>query len=104
MLPLLRPLIPADAVVLDVGAHAGQYAKLFARLARGGKVYAIEPQSYARRILSAAIRLNRVHKFVTQPLADFPEYDAATLAMQIKANSSSGFRLANLGPHRRAAS
>jgi hypothetical protein len=24
LLPLLRPLIPADAVVLDVGAHAGQ--------------------------------------------------------------------------------
>ncbi|MGH7248566.1 MAG: FkbM family methyltransferase, partial [Pseudomonadota bacterium] len=69
MRPLLAPLISDDAVVFDVGAHAGQYTKLFARLARRGRVYAIEPQSYARRILRAAIRLNRVHNVEILPLA-----------------------------------
>jgi len=104
MLPLLRPLIPADAVVLDVGAHAGQYAKLFARLARGGKVYAIEPQSYARRILSAAIRLNRLRNVEILPLAVGSAPGTATLTIPIKASGSYGFGLAHLGPHRRAGS
>jgi len=38
MLPLLRRYIGADAVVIDVGAHAGQFAKLFAGLAVRGHV------------------------------------------------------------------
>src|SRR5579862_5528537 len=68
LLPLLRPLISFDAVVLDVGAHAGQYAKLFSRLAPHGRVYAIEPQSYARRILRAAIAVNRLKNVTVLPL------------------------------------
>jgi len=27
---LFKPFVPEDAVVLDVGAHAGQFSKLFA--------------------------------------------------------------------------
>jgi len=38
--------VPAEAVVFDVGAHAGQYTKLFARTASAGRVYAVEPGSY----------------------------------------------------------
>ena len=41
--PVFRPLIAPDAVVIDVGAHAGQFSKLFAGLAPQGRVYAFEP-------------------------------------------------------------
>jgi FkbM family methyltransferase len=102
LVPLLRPLIPADAVVLDVGAHAGQYAKLFARLAPRGRVYAIEPQSYARRILRAAIRLNRLPNVEILPLALGSAPGTATLTIPVKASGSYGFGLAHLGPHTRA--
>jgi len=104
MLPLLAPLIPADGVVLDVGAHAGQYAKLFARLARHGQVYAIEPQSYARRILRTAIRLNRLRNVEILPLALGAAPGTATLTIPVKASGSYGFGLAHLGPHTRAGS
>ncbi|MDE2227944.1 MAG: FkbM family methyltransferase [Alphaproteobacteria bacterium] len=102
MLPLLRRLVPADAVVLDVGAHAGQYAKLFARLARLGRVYAIEPQSYARRILRTAIRLNRLHNVEILPLALGSAPGTATLTIPVKRSGSYGFGLAHLGPQTRA--
>ena len=29
---LFAPYVPADAIVLDIGAHAGQFSKLFARV------------------------------------------------------------------------
>lgn len=102
LLPLLRPLIPADAIVLDVGAHAGQYAKLFARLAPRGCVYAIEPQSYGRCILRAAIRLNRLPNVEILPLALGSAPGTATLTIPVKASGSYGFGLAHLGPHTRA--
>ncbi|MGH6984404.1 MAG: FkbM family methyltransferase [Stellaceae bacterium] len=95
--PLLASLISDDAVVFDVGAHAGQYTKLFARLARRGRVYAIEPQSYARRILRAAIRLNRVHNVEILPLALGAAPGNATLTIPVKASGSYGFGLAHLG-------
>jgi len=40
-----RALFPRDAVVFDVGAHAGQFTKLFARLVPEGCVYSFEPGS-----------------------------------------------------------
>ncbi|MGH6967533.1 MAG: FkbM family methyltransferase, partial [Stellaceae bacterium] len=96
MLPLLAPLIQADAVVFDVGAHAGQYAKLFARLVRRGRVYALEPQSYARRILRIAIRLNRLRNVEILPLALGAAPGTATLTIPVKASGSYGFGLAHI--------
>jgi len=104
MRPLLAPLIPDDAVVFDVGAHAGQYTKLFARLARRGRVYAIEPQSYARRILRAAIHFNRVYNVEILTLALGAAPATATLTIPVKASGSYGFGLAHLGPHTREGS
>lgn len=98
MAPLLAPLISDDAVVFDVGAHAGQYTKLFARLARRGLVYAIEPQSYARRILRAAIHFNRVRNVEILSLALGAARGTATLTIPVKRSGSYGFGLAHLGP------
>ncbi len=38
--PLFERYVPRDAVVCDVGAHAGQFAKLLSRLAPAGRIYA----------------------------------------------------------------
>lgn len=100
--PLLAPLISDDAVVFDVGAHAGQYTKLFAHLARHGRVYAIEPQSYARRILRTAIRFNRLRNVEILPIALGAAPGTATLTIPVKASGSYGFGLAHLGPHTRS--
>lgn len=104
MRSLLTPLISDDAVVFDVGAHAGQYTKLFARLARRGRIYAIEPQSYARRILRTAIRFNQLRNVEILPLALGAAPGTATLTIPVKASGSYGFGLAHLGPHTREGS
>ena len=45
---MLAPLgrhIPEGGLVIDVGAHAGQFTKLFARYSRAGTILAFEPGS-----------------------------------------------------------
>lgn len=96
MLPLLRRVLPADSIVFDVGAHAGQYAKLFARLAPQGFVYAFEPQSYARRILRAALRLNRLKNVAILPFGLGDRGGVALLDIPVKASGSYGFGLAHI--------
>ena len=103
LLPVLRPLVPADAVVFDVGAHAGQFAKLFARLAPQGQVYAFEPGSYARAILRTALFLNRLGNVAVLPLALGDRSGVARLSVPVKASGSFGFGLSHLGASVRAA-
>ena len=40
---LIRKIIQEDYVVVDIGANLGYFAKNFSRLAKQGKVIAIEP-------------------------------------------------------------
>jgi FkbM family methyltransferase len=99
LLPILRRLVARDAVIFDVGAHAGQYTKLLARLAPEGFVYAIEPGSYTRTILRLAVACNRLSKRVTiLPLALGDHAGHATLTMPVKRSGAYGFGLAHLGP------
>ncbi len=98
LLPLLRQHIGSDAVVIDVGAHAGQFAKLFAGLAPQGHVYAFEPGAYARSILQPMVRLRRL-KNVTVVAAGLSDgAGEATLSLPIKRSGSLGFGLGHLGP------
>ncbi|HEX2151811.1 MAG TPA: FkbM family methyltransferase [Stellaceae bacterium] len=97
LIPLFRGLLGEDAVVFDVGAHAGQFTKLFARLAAKGFVFAVEPQSYARRILAAAIRCNRLDNVAILPMALGERPGVGLLSVPIKASGSYGFGLATLG-------
>ena len=74
MRPLLSRYIDSEGVILDIGGHAGQYAKLFARMARHGQVYSFEPSSYAFSILRLAVRINdfsNIH-LVAKGLSDQP--------------------------------
>jgi FkbM family methyltransferase len=97
LLPLFSRYIPRDGVVVDVGAHAGQFAKLFARCAASGRVYAIEPSAYARSILSIVVRLRRLSNVAIVPVALGAETRQAQLSTPIKASGSHGYGLAHLG-------
>jgi FkbM family methyltransferase len=95
--PTLARLIPPDAVVFDVGAHAGQYTKLFARLASRGHVYAFEPGSYARSILCAVVWLRRLANVSVLPIGLGAESGIAMMTVPVKRGGSMGFGLAHLG-------
>jgi FkbM family methyltransferase len=97
LIPLFAPHVPEDAVVLDVGAHAGQFAKLFARMAPRGRIYAFEPSAYARSILVPALRLNGLAK-VTVVAAGLSDCAAqAVLHTPLKRSSAWGYGTAHLG-------
>ena len=97
LIPLLRPLVPADAVVLDIGAHAGQFAKLFAKLAPEGRVWSFEPGGYARSILRLALWLNGAANVTVVPMGLGDGFGIATLNLPEKRPGSYGFGLAHLG-------
>lgn len=97
LIPVLRPWIPADAVVLDVGAHAGQFAKLFARLAPQGHVLAVEPGGYALSILRPALRVNRLRHVEIHAVGLGAEPGELTLTMPVKRSGSLGFGLSHFG-------
>jgi FkbM family methyltransferase len=97
LLPLFRQCIPPDGVVVDVGAHAGQFAKLFARHVTSGRVYAIEPSAYSRSILSVVKRLHRLTNLAIVPVALGDTTGEARLSTPIKASGSYAFGLAHLG-------
>jgi FkbM family methyltransferase len=90
-------LVPPAAVVFDVGAHAGQYTKLFARAAAQGRVYAVEPGSYARSILGTVVWLHRLGNVAVLPMALGAVSGLDTLTLPVKGRGSLGFGLAHLG-------
>ena len=95
--PAFRPLIPQDAVVFDVGAHAGQFSKLFARMAPKGQVFAFEPSAYARSILKPALRWNRIRNVEIVPTGLSDADGVSVLKTPIKSGGEMGFGLAHLG-------
>ncbi|NWH07806.1 MAG: FkbM family methyltransferase [Alphaproteobacteria bacterium] len=97
LIPKLRPHIPQDAVILDKGAHAGQMAKLFARLAPRGHVYAFEPGSYALSILKPAVYASGLSNIEIVPVGLSDSPGISTLQMPIKRHGGYGFGLAHLG-------
>jgi FkbM family methyltransferase len=95
--PMIARLVTSNAVVFDVGAHAGQYTKLFARAAADGKVYAFEPASYARSILHTVVWVRRLSNVAVVPIALGSEARLDTLTIPLKRSASFGFGLSHLG-------
>ncbi|MDO8379702.1 FkbM family methyltransferase [Phenylobacterium sp.] len=97
LIPVFQPLIPADGVIVDVGAHAGQFSKLFAKMAPRGRVYAFEPSAYARSILTRALAFNRLShvKVIPMGLSDAPA--DLILRTPIKSRGGLGFGIAHFG-------
>lgn len=92
-----RPHLSDDAVVFDVGAHAGQFSKLFAAMTRRGRVFAFEPSGYARSVLEPALRWNRVRNVEIVPLGLSDAEGTSVLHTPIKKRGQLGFGLAHLG-------
>ena len=90
-------LVPPTSVVFDVGAHAGQYTKLFARAAAEGQVYAVEPGSYARSILRSVVWLHGLANVMILPMALGSGSGLGTLTLPVKGRGGLGFGLAHLG-------
>jgi FkbM family methyltransferase len=93
----LRAHIDEDAVVFDVGAHAGQYTKLFAKIAKSGRVFAFEPGDYALTILKKVIRLHSLDNVQLMPVALSDKIGEETFNLPIKRHGHFGFGLAHLG-------
>ena len=62
---VLRRLLRADDVCVDVGANIGWYAILFAQLCAQGRVYAYEPVPETFRRLVETLDLNEMRERVT---------------------------------------
>lgn len=92
-----QPLIPPDGIVLDVGAHAGQFTKLFAAMVPEGHVHAFEPGSYALSILRTVMSFRRLSNVTVHAcgLGDASEVDV--LNVPIKGSGSVGFGLSYVG-------
>lgn len=92
------PLISSDSVIIDVGAHAGQHTKLFARMVPQGHVYAFEPGVYARSILNIVFQLRRFSNVTLLPLGLSDAITTETLHIPLKRHGTMGFGLSHLGP------
>jgi FkbM family methyltransferase len=97
LIPILEPLLPQEGIVFDVGAHAGQMAKLFALMAPRGRVYAFEPGAYALSILRPMLRLRMLRLIIVEPIAFGAAPGTLTLTTPIKRSGSLGFGLSHLG-------
>ncbi|WP_435640421.1 FkbM family methyltransferase [Micavibrio aeruginosavorus] len=94
---LLQPYIPDDAIVFDVGGHAGQFAKLFARLCPRGRVYTFEPSPYARSILQIMAGVKFIDNLYIIPFGLSDKPGTATIHTPLKKGRSMGFGLAFIG-------
>jgi FkbM family methyltransferase len=98
LVPYLTTIIPADGTVVDVGAHAGQFTKIFARLAPRGQVYAFEPSSYARSILSRVCTMKRLQNVTVVPAGLGAAAERLELNVPLKRSGSLGFGSSYLSP------
>jgi len=93
--PFFKTIIPRDGVVIDVGAHAGQYARMFADIAADGQVLSFEPGSYARSILKRAVWRHRNISIFPCALGRAPA--ELILRMPVKKSGSYGYGLSHTG-------
>jgi FkbM family methyltransferase len=94
---VFAPYVASDAVILDIGAHAGQFSKLFARMAPAGQVYAFEPSAYARSVMIPAIAFNRLRNITLLPVGLSDQSAERVLHTPLKRQQSLGFGTAHLG-------
>ncbi len=84
-------------MVIDVGAHAGQFSKLFARMAPAGHVYAFEPSAYALSVMAPAVAFNRLRNITLVPYGLGERTASLTLHTPLKRSHSLGYGTAHLG-------
>ncbi len=97
MRQVFGPILPQDGVVFDVGAHSGQFAKLFAEMVPNGHVHAFEPGSYALSLLRPVLRLNRLANVTVHECGLGDAEQELVLNMPRKRSGSYGFGLSFMG-------
>lgn len=97
LLPQLKRIVPRNGIIIDVGAHAGQFAKLFSRLVPRGTVYAFEPGAYALSILKLVVKWKGLSNVRILRLGLSDESGSQTLHVPLKRHGTFGFGLAHLG-------
>lgn len=94
---VFAPFIPHDGVVIDVGAHSGQFAKLLSSMVPDGQVLAFEPSSYALSILRKVAAFKRLRNLRIVPCALGSGEAELTLNVPVKPSGSLGFGLSFIG-------
>lgn len=84
VLPILQPIVPEDAVVIDVGANVGIYSLGLARLAHAGHIHAFEPNPSVAEHLRENVRANGLTNVVVHQVA----VSAMAGSMRFKENPS----------------
>ena len=96
-LPILNECLKSDSIIIDVGAHAGQFTKLFSALVPEGHVYAFEPGGYASSILMKVIHLHRLKNVTHINKGLGKQYKKEILNIPVKQSGSLGFGLSHIG-------
>ena len=100
MLPVFRPYLPADGIAIDAGAHAGQFTKLFSKMAPRGHVHSFEPGSYALSLLRKATA--RRPNVTIHPYGLGEDNANLTLNVPLKKSGSVGFGYGFVGDDRKS--
>ena len=91
LLPILKKVIPANGIVIDIGGHAGQFTKLFSSLSPKGHIYTFEPGTYAYSILSKVHALKRLKNVSLFKMGASEKNGTNVLSIPIKKSGSIGF-------------
>lgn len=91
LLPILKEYINEKSTVIDVGAHAGQFAKIFATLASEGHVYSFEPGDYAYSILTMMHKIKGLSNVSLVKMGAGSKNTKDILNVPIKASGSFGY-------------
>jgi len=65
----LKSFIKEDDIIVEIGANIGYYVLLENKLARKGKIFALEPMPFSRKLLTMNVKLNNAKNIEIFPFA-----------------------------------
>ena len=96
LLPLCDIILKPDDLVIDVGAHAGQFSKIFSQRTPTGLVLAVEPAAYPLSILQVVKYLRRMHSVKIIKMGIGVQQGEAILQTPIKKSGVLRFGLSHI--------
>jgi len=91
----LKSFIKEDDIIIEIGANIGYYVLVESKIAKKGKIFALEPMSFSRKLLTMNVKLNNVENVEIYPFAIGDQNKEQDFYTYTKINVS-GF---NLKPH-----
>lgn len=98
----LKPFVPEDGVMVDIGAHSGQFSKQFAAFVPKGLVYAFEPGEYALSLLEKVLHYKRLENVILSKNGISDQKEQRILYLPVKKSGALGYGLSSLNPRRDA--